>query len=146
MLDAGVVVLDLAGGSAVDDEDFDLVLPSADRTVKLVRIGPAGFLDQHLEIGRRGRSVGQGVGAKQRPEWLLDVPHGLQLAGRIIGGQDLSQPVGCLLGERVAGPQEQHPVRPDLVHARPRRPLNCWDKFCLTAVLTPAENRARSAN
>jgi hypothetical protein len=39
----------------------------------------------------------------------------LQLAGRVIGGEDLLQSVGRVPGERVAGAQEQHPVRPGLV-------------------------------
>lgn len=51
---------------------------------------------------------------QQDPEVLFDLLHGFQLVGRDFGGEDLSQPVGCGLGGRVAGPQEQHPVRPDL--------------------------------
>ncbi len=115
VLDAGVVCLDLAGGGAGDDENFDLVPPPADRAVELIRLGPSGCFNQAFGFLFRHGRVSQGVGAQQRPELFLDLPHGLEFAGRVVGGEDLSEPVGCLLGERVAGPQEQHPVGQCLV-------------------------------
>jgi hypothetical protein len=48
VLDAGVVGLDLVRGSAGDNEDFDLVPPSADSAIELVLLRPPGMLTSAL--------------------------------------------------------------------------------------------------
>jgi hypothetical protein len=134
VFDSRVVGLDLACCCAGDGEDFDLVPPPAGRAVELVGLWPSCCFNQDLEIIFRHGGVSQRVGAQQRPELLFDLSHGLELAGRVAGGEDPGQAVCGRLGERVAGGQEQHPVGPALSIMRPRRPLTCWDRFCRASV------------
>ena len=116
VLDSGVG-FDLAGGGAGDDEGFDLIPPPADRAIELVRLRPSGGLNEGLEFLFRRGGVSQRVGAQQRPQLFLDLPDCLDLAGGVIGGEDLGQAAGRVVRKLVAGAQEQHPVGPGLVDA-----------------------------
>ena len=59
MFDGGVVGLDLACCGAGDDEDFDLVPPSANGPVELARLGPRGGLNTDVEFFFRDGCVGE---------------------------------------------------------------------------------------
>jgi hypothetical protein len=107
-----------------DDEDLDLFPPSAHGAVELVRLGPCGGLDEGLEFVLRGGGVGERAGAQQDPKLFFELPHGLQLIGRVIGSEDLRQAVGGFPGDRLA-PARRNSTRcaQALSTPRPRRPL-----------------------
>lgn len=56
------------------------------------------------------------------PEMLFDLPYSMGLARGILGGGDDFEAVGCGIGQRLTGPQEQHPVCPGVVDAAACRP------------------------
>ena len=135
MYNTGVVCLDVACRGARDDEDFDLVPPPADGAVELVRLRPCCGLHQNLEVLFRGGGIGEGARAQQNPELLLDFPHGLGLACRVVSSEDLDQMVRRVPGQGVAGAQSSIRCAQALSIPRPRRPLTCWDRFWRASVI-----------
>ena len=57
---------------------------------------PSGILNKTLEFLFRRGGVGQGVGAQQYPELLFDLPHCLEMAGRVVSGEDLFEAVAAV--------------------------------------------------
>jgi hypothetical protein len=59
----------------------------------------------------------KGSRVQQVPELFLDLPGGLERAGRIIGAEDRAEPGASTVRERITGPQQQPPVGPDRIRA-----------------------------
>ena len=80
-------------GGPGDDEDFDLGPPAAHGAVEPVRFGQRGLDHQFSQGGFRGCGVLQGAGAQQGAELFLDLPGGVEFAGRVVGVEDTGQAV-----------------------------------------------------
>ena len=99
VLDAGVVGLDLARGGAGDDEDFDLVPPPADSAVELVSsVRPAASTRSLSSSFAAFASARELVRSRSLSCYLTfhtawSLPYRLELVGRVVGGEDLLQPV-----------------------------------------------------